>query len=95
MMLLGIALGGLGLVSILCRRSLMGALIGIYLSSLGSSMLFVWVGVTSGSAVRGFVFALFIFLCGIAQVAVGCSLALRLFYLRQDIEIDTLKSLRH
>ena len=95
MMLLGIALGGLGLVSLLCRRSLMGALIGIYLSTLGSTVLLVWVGASSGHLVQGVVFGLFVLFCGIAQVAVGCTLALRLFYLRQDIEIDTLKRLKH
>lgn len=95
MMLLGIALGGLGLVSLLCRRSLVGALIGIYLSTLGSAVLLVWVGRMSGGLSQGVVFGLFVLFCGIAQVAVGCSLALRLFYLRQDVEMDTLKRLRH
>ncbi|MGK5083591.1 NADH-quinone oxidoreductase subunit K [Bdellovibrionota bacterium FG-1] len=94
MMLVSGMMGALGLVCIISRRTLLGIMIGIQLLVLGSAMMFVLAGVMSGARVEGHLFGLFIVLSGVAQLAGGYALAIRVFYLKTRTNIDELRSLK-
>jgi NADH:ubiquinone oxidoreductase subunit K len=87
-------IGGLGLICILSKRTILGLLIGMQLLVLGSSLMFVMGGLQSDQPIQGHVFGLFITLGSMAQLGVGFSLALRLFYLRKRISLDELRTLK-
>ncbi len=88
-------LGGLGLLCLLYRRTLLGAMIGIQLMGLGATLAFVLCGALGGAQVQGHVFGLFVTLIGVAQLVAGYALAVRLFYLKQKAGMDEIRSLRH
>jgi len=94
MMLVAGLIGGLGLVCMISRKSLLGLLIGVQLLILGSTMMFVLAGVSSGQRIQGHLFGLFITLGGVAQLVVGYSLAIRLFFLKKTISMDELRALK-
>ncbi|MGZ3698749.1 MAG: NADH-quinone oxidoreductase subunit NuoK [Bdellovibrionota bacterium] len=95
MMLVSGIIGGLGLVCMISRRTLLGFLIGVQLLIVGATMVFVMAGVTSGVRAQGQVFGLFIALGGVAQLVVGYALSVRLFYLRKRVDMDEIRALRH
>lgn len=96
-------IGGLGLVCLISRRTLLGMMVGIQLLVLGASMIFVLAGIfpsdpLANSArdfrIQGHVVGLFIALGGIAQLVAGYALVIRFFYLKSRIEISELRSLK-
>ena len=93
MMVAGI-IGALGLVCMISRRTLLGLMVGVQLLVLGSTMIFVLAGISSGERVRGHLFGLFIALGGVAQLAGGYAIAIRLFYLKNRTHMDELRSLK-
>jgi NADH:ubiquinone oxidoreductase subunit K len=94
MALFAAALGGVGVFCALFRRTLLGVLVGLQLLALGAATLFVHAGAVSGQNVRGHVAALFVVVCGVAQLVAGFSLAMRLFFIRKRAEMTDLRSLR-
>ncbi len=94
MMLIAGIVGGLGLVCMISRPTVLGMLIGIQLLVLGATMAFVLAGIISGARIEGHLFGLFIALSGVAQLAGGYALAVRLFYLRNRIHLDELRALK-
>ena len=86
--------GGLGLACVISRNSLLGLLIGIQILVLGSTMMFVLAGISSGLRTQGYIFGLFITLGGIVQLAVGYALAIRLFFLKKRISMEELQALK-
>jgi NADH:ubiquinone oxidoreductase subunit K len=94
MMIVAGLIGGAGLVCMMSRRTLLGLLIGIQLLVLGSTMMFVLAGISSGLPNQGHIFGLFITLGGIAQLVVGYSLTIRLFFLKKKISMDELQALK-
>jgi NADH:ubiquinone oxidoreductase subunit K len=95
MMAVAAVLGGLGLVCIMVRRTLLGLLIGTQILILGATTVFVLAGVSSGAYAEGLIFGLFITFGGIAQLITGYAFAVRLFYLRKSTEMVELRSLKH
>jgi NADH:ubiquinone oxidoreductase subunit K len=87
-------IGGLGLVCMISRKTMLGLLIGVQLLILGSTMMFVLAGLSSGLRIQGHIFGLFITLGGIAQLVAGYSLAIRLFFLKKKISLDELQALK-
>jgi NADH:ubiquinone oxidoreductase subunit K len=87
-------IGGLGIVCILWRKTVLGLLVGAQLVILGSSMIFVLAGIISGFRASGNLFALFVLLGGVSQLVCGLALSIRLFYLRGKIEMADLESLK-
>jgi NADH:ubiquinone oxidoreductase subunit K len=57
-------------------------------------MVFVLAGISSGARTQGHLFGLFIALSGVAQLAGGYALAVRLFYLKNRTKMDQLRSLK-
>jgi NADH:ubiquinone oxidoreductase subunit K len=94
MMLMAGSIGGLGLVCMISRKTVLGLLIGIQLLILGSTMMFVLAGISAGMRVEGHIFGLFITLGGMAQLVVGYALAIRLFFLKKRISMDELRALK-
>jgi NADH:ubiquinone oxidoreductase subunit K len=94
-------IGAMGLVCVVMRRTLMGLLIGLQLMIMGATMMFVVAGIFAGAiqdgAVRasGHASGVFIAVGGIAQLVAGFALAIRLFYLKNKIEMSDLKSLKN
>jgi NADH:ubiquinone oxidoreductase subunit K len=94
-------IGALGLICVVTRRTLLGLLIGLQLMILGATMTFVLAGIYAGqtadAAVRasGHVGGILIAVGGIAQLVAGFSLAIRLFYLKNKIEMSDLRSLKN
>ena len=87
-------IGGLGLVCMISRKTLLGLLIGVQILTLGSTMMFVLAGVSSGLRIQGYIFGLFITLGGIVQLVVGYALAIRLFFLKKRISMEELQALK-
>lgn len=87
-------IGGLGLMCMISRKTLLGLLIGVQLLILGSTMTFVLAGIAAGSRIEGHILGLFITLGGIAQLVVGYSLAIRMFFLKRKISMDELQALK-
>lgn len=94
MMLVAGAVGGFGLVCMISRRTLLGVMVGLQLLIVGATMMFVLAGLTSGARVEGHLFGMFIALGGVAQLAGGYALAIRLFYLKGKIRMDDLRELK-
>ena len=92
--LIGAAVGALGLICILARKTLVGLMVGLQLLILGGAITFVLAGVMSGARVEGFSFGLLIVLSGVVQVVAGNSLAIRLFHLKNRVVLDDLRALR-
>lgn len=86
-------IGGLGLVCMISRKTLLGLLIGVQLFVLGSTMMFVLAGLSSKST-EGHIFGLFITLGGIAQLVAGYALAIRLFFLKKRISMNEIQALK-
>ena len=86
--------GGMGLVCMISRRTLLGFMIGIQLLILGATMMFVLAGVSAGGRVSGQVFGMFIALGGVAQLVAGYALAVGLFFLKKRVGMDDLRSLK-
>ncbi|MCM2278028.1 MAG: NADH-quinone oxidoreductase subunit K [Oligoflexia bacterium] len=86
-------IGGLGLVCIISRRTLLGILIGLQLLAIGAALVLVLAGVASGARVDGQVFGFLIVLSGLAQLAGGYALAVRFFYLKSKNDMEELRSL--
>ncbi len=87
-------IGALGIANLLFRRSLLGLLLGTQLLGVGATMMFVLAGALSGARVEGHLFGLFVTLMGIAQLAGGYALAVRLFYLKNRIALDDLQEMK-
>jgi NADH:ubiquinone oxidoreductase subunit K len=94
MMLIAGLIGGLGLVCMISRRTLLGLLIGMQLLVLGSTMMFVLAGVASGLRIDGCIFGMFITFGGVAQLVVGYALAIRLFFLKKKLSMEELQALK-
>jgi NADH:ubiquinone oxidoreductase subunit K len=105
MILVTAALGALGLVSILSRRTLLGVLVGVQLLLWGASTIFVAAGGLSAAPIQGHLFGIFITLSAVALLVVGYALAVRMSYLgkprsrgaqaeHQDEEILSMNRLR-
>jgi NADH:ubiquinone oxidoreductase subunit K len=94
LMWLSAVLGGIGLFSLLYKKTILGLLVGIQLLTLGSTSLLVFAGASSGSFLEGHLFAFFIALSGLAQIAAGYALATRMFYLKGKTSLDELRSLK-
>lgn len=94
MMFIAGLIGGLGLISMISKRTILGLLIGIQLLILGSTMMFVTIGAASDQPMQGYIFGIFITLGGMAQLAVGYALAVRLFFLKKRISLQELRTLK-
>jgi NADH:ubiquinone oxidoreductase subunit K len=97
-------IGGLGLVCMASRKTLLGTLIGVHLLVTGAAMMFVLAGIKASEGgfsidaaqrTNGHVGGLFIVLAGLAQLSSGFALLVRLFYLKGRAEMNELKSLKH
>lgn len=87
-------IGGLGLVCMISRKTLLGLLIGVQILVLGSTMIFVLAGIAGGLRIQGYIFGLFITLGGVVQLVVGYALAIRLFFLKKRISMEELQALK-
>lgn len=94
MMLVAGLIGGLGLICMISRKTMLGLLIGVQLLILGSTMMFILAGLSSGLRIQGYIFGLFVTLGGVAQLVVGYALTIRLFFLKKKISIDELQVLK-
>lgn len=94
MMLVAGGIGALGLVCMIARRTLLGLMVGAQLLVLGSTMMFVLAGISSGQRVQGHLFGIFVALGGVAQLAGGYAIAIRLFYLKNRTRMDELRALK-
>jgi NADH:ubiquinone oxidoreductase subunit K len=87
-------IGAFGLACMIARRTLLGLMVGVQLLVLGATMMFVLAGISSGERVHGHLFGMFIALSGVAQLAGGYAIAIRLFYLKNRTKMDELRSLK-
>ena len=86
---------GMGIFSLIMRRTLLGVLIGSQLIILGSTLVFVVGGALTTGSNESNVLGFFIVLSGLAQLVAGGVLAIRLYYLRKQIYIKDLRLLKH
>jgi len=92
---LSLALGLLGLACLIGKRGLPGIFLGIHLLLLGATAAVVISGASSGFSEDGRVFGLFALIVGLAQVVLGFALAARLFLLKGDERVGSLRRLRN
>jgi len=97
MILVSLFLSLMGFVCLLSKRTLIGMLIGVQLLVFGSSSAFVMSGVISKESLGNdaHVFGIFIALLGLSQLTIGFAFVIRLLFLKDNIEIDSLRMLRH
>lgn len=94
MMLIPMALGMVGLICLLFKRTLLGMIIGIQLLNFGAASAFIVAAVKSSTQATGHIFGFFIVLSGIVQLILLYSAAIRLFYLKKQIGVENIRSLR-
>ena len=94
MMIIAGALGAVGLISIISRKTFLGVLVGIQLLILGAASAFIMAGIQSHNAVDGPLFAFFIVLSGVAQLVAGYSLLMRFYSLKSSAEMKEMESLK-
>ena len=87
--------GACGLISLLSKRTLMGALTGVQLLFLGTAMMFVSSGGHENMGVEAHVFAILITFVGVSFLVTGYALAVRLYYLKKRIYLSDLRQLKH
>jgi NADH:ubiquinone oxidoreductase subunit K len=94
LMWLSAALGGIGLMALLYKRTVLGLVVGMQLLTLGGTSLLIFAGASSGSALVGHLFAFFITIVGVAQMVGAYAVATRMFYLKGNTSLDELRSLK-
>ena len=88
------ALGAIGLVGLIYKKTILGLIVSIQLMVLGAAILFVLSGVAAGLPLEGHSFAVFIVFCGVIQSIGGYALATRMFYLRKRALVTELRELK-
>jgi NADH:ubiquinone oxidoreductase subunit K len=88
------ALGGVGLLALLYKKTILGLLVGTQLLMMGATTLLVFAGASAGALLEGHLFAFFIVLAGLAQMVAVYALATRMFYLKGKTSLDELRSLK-
>jgi|GEM_PF-2715766 len=83
-----------GVLSILVRKTLTKVLVGVHLISLAGSLAFLAGVFGRGHTMSAEAMALLCYIVGLAQVVVGFSFAVRLFYLRGNAELREVARLR-
>lgn len=91
---IAIAIGAVGLLAMLIKRTVLGMLVGIQLLLLGSTFFFILMGVVTDST-QGFLFGFFVVLSGVIQVVAGYALALKLFSLKGSTKLENLRTLKN
>ena len=94
-MILAGALGALGLVCLITKRTVVGVLVGTQLVAMGAAVSVVCAGISAGKRADSQVLALFITVLGLVTLVSGYSFAIRLYYLRRRVGIRALRRLRH
>ena len=95
MMWVGCAISVLGLLAMMTRNHLLGTLLGIQLLFIGSSALLVLASAPKAAGHEAHIFSVFVVGCGVFQLAIGCALASRIFFLKNNATISDLKGLKH
>lgn len=94
-MLIGVLIGMIGIACLIFRQTMLGVIIGLQLTILGTTATFVLSGAGVGVESEGILFALFVLMGGICQIVIAYALATRLFYLKRNVEMKSITSLRH
>jgi len=89
-----VILGGLGLISLLTKRNLLGVLMGVHLLYLGAAVFFVLSGVFSGQVMQAYIFAVFIIFSSLIQIVIGHALMARFFYISKNIDMASIRTLK-
>jgi NADH:ubiquinone oxidoreductase subunit K len=84
-------MGGLGIACMIFKKTLIGILVGMQILALGTTMAFISAGVATELRMNAYIFGLFIILGSVVQLAVGYSLAIRLFFQKKNIFIESNK----
>jgi NADH:ubiquinone oxidoreductase subunit K len=92
--LLSGALGAIGLIGLIYKKTMLGLIVGIQIMILGAGALFVLSGSQSGMQTDGHSFAVFIVLGGLVQIVGGFALATRVFYLKNRTDVSDLRNLK-
>jgi NADH:ubiquinone oxidoreductase subunit K len=87
-------IGGIGVLCILRRRTLFGVVIGIQILMSGATLMLSVSGIAASARVEGQLSAILVLLGGIAQLAIGCLLSLRLFSERNRILLENVRTLK-
>lgn len=93
-LLLAGMIGAVGFIGMMTRRSLVGVIVGIQVLILGATLMFVLGGILSGSRVEGHLAGVLIVLSGVAQLAAGYALAIRLYSAKESVRMEDLRSLK-
>lgn len=93
-LIVGMLLFSLGIVAVLSRRNLIAVLMGIELILNASALNFVAFSRYVTQQLDGHIFALFIIVIAAAEAAVALAIILRLYHLRQTINVDQVADLK-
>lgn len=87
------ALGGVGLIGLIYKKTMLGLIVSMQTMILGAAILFVF-SASERMQMDGLAFALFIVITGLVQSIGGYALATRLFYLKNGTSVSELRSLK-
>jgi NADH:ubiquinone oxidoreductase subunit K len=88
------ALGAIGLVGMLYKKTMLGIIVSIQMMVLGASVLFVATGSEAGTQTDGHSFAVFVIIGGLVQGIGGYALATRMFYLKNESTLSKIRELK-
>jgi len=81
----------LGLFCVLCRRTVLGIVIGLQLLLLGLTTAFVLAGIVGGGPVDGHIMGVVVALGGCAQIVTGFAFGVRRFYISKRTDVEELR----
>ena len=94
-LVVGLALFGLGLFTVLTRRNAIGILMGIELLLNAANVNYVAFARYAGSPTDGQIFTIFVIMLAAAEAAVGLAIVLGIYQNFESIDVDRTHSLRH
>ncbi len=88
-------IAGVGVLSVLWRRTTLGVLVGFQLLFLATTLFWALFGKANGQLEKAQAYGVILVAASVLPVLLGLALSVRLFYLRKSNSVDEISTLRH